>query len=189
MVVGRLVQLASPRRPAESVKPTLIALAGLPGTGKTTIARELARRIGAVHIRIDSIEQALRESGRFEGRMDDAGYRVAYAVAEDNLRQGLTVVADSVNPIALTRDAWSSVATRAGVKLLEVELICTDQTEHRHRIETREADIPGHKLPTWNEVVAREYDPWSREHVVIDTAQQNTKQAIEVIRKALQKRL
>ncbi len=39
----------------------LIALGGLPGTGKTTIARELARQLGAVHLRIDSIEQALRD--------------------------------------------------------------------------------------------------------------------------------
>ena len=41
----------------------LIILGGLPGTGKTTIARELARQLGAEHLRIDSIEQAIRESG------------------------------------------------------------------------------------------------------------------------------
>ncbi len=167
--------------------PTLIALAGLPGTGKTTIARALAKQLGAVHIRIDSIEQALRASARFEGPMDDAGYRVAYAVAEDNLRQGLTVVADSVNPLALTRDAWAAVAARTGATLLEVELICTDQTEHRHRIETRKADIPGHKLPTWTEVAGREYEPWTREHLVIDTAQHNAEQSAAIIQQMLQK--
>lgn len=168
--------------------PTLIALAGLPGTGKTTIARELAKQLGAVHIRIDSIEQALRASGRFEGPMDDAGYRAAYALAEDNLRQGLSVVADSVNPIALTRDAWASVATRTGATLLEVELVCTDQIEHRHRIETRKADIPGHKLPTWNEVTARQYEPWNRPHLVIDTLRQSIERAVTLIREQLRKR-
>jgi predicted kinase len=35
--------------------------------------------------------------------MDDRGYRVAYAVAEENLGLGRTVIADSVNPIQLTR--------------------------------------------------------------------------------------
>src|SRR5271165_1678080 len=35
----------------------LIILGGLPGTGKTAIARELARQLGAVHVRIDSIEE------------------------------------------------------------------------------------------------------------------------------------
>jgi predicted kinase len=84
----------------------LIIFGGLPGAGKTTIARELARQIGAMHLRIDSIEQAIRSSVRGLPSLDEAGYRVAYAIAEDNLRIGRTVVADSVNPLSITRDAW-----------------------------------------------------------------------------------
>ena len=76
--------------------PVLIILGGLPGVGKTTIAKELARQIGAVHVRIDSIEQGLRNSGRFTGAMDDSGYRVAYSVAEETLRCGRSVIADCV---------------------------------------------------------------------------------------------
>jgi predicted kinase len=165
--------------------PTLIAFAGLPGTGKTTVARELARQLGAVYLRIDTIEQALRSSRTFKGELEDEGYRVANGLAEENLRQGLDVVADSVNPLNLTRDAWVAVATRTNATLLEVELICTDQTQHRHRVETRKADIAGHKLPTWNEVVTREYQPWTREHLVIDTALQTVEQVVEMIREAL----
>jgi predicted kinase len=41
----------------------LVVLGGLPGVGKTTIARELAIATNAVHVRIDSIEQALRNAG------------------------------------------------------------------------------------------------------------------------------
>jgi len=37
----------------------LIILSGLPGAGKTSVARELARRLKAVHLRIDTIEDAL----------------------------------------------------------------------------------------------------------------------------------
>ena len=37
----------------------LLIFGGLPGTGKSTIARLLAARLGAVWLRIDSIEQAL----------------------------------------------------------------------------------------------------------------------------------
>ena len=74
----------------------LIVFGGLPGSGKTTLAREMARELGAVHLRIDSIEVALKRAGVEE--MRDVGYRVAYAVAEDNLKLGRTVVADSVNP-------------------------------------------------------------------------------------------
>ena len=65
--------------------------------GKTSIATGLARDISAVHLRIDSIEQALRNSNVTISGPE--GYEVAYAIAEDNLRLGRTVIADSVNPI------------------------------------------------------------------------------------------
>jgi predicted kinase len=71
----------------------LIVFAGLPASGKSSIARVLAQGLGAVWSRIDSIEQAIRESGAVLGSLDDAGYRAAYAVAEDNLRLGRTVSA------------------------------------------------------------------------------------------------
>ena len=148
----------------------LIILAGLPGSGKTTIARELSRTIGACHLRIDSIEQALRSAAVLSGSMDDTGYRVAYAIAEDNLRVGRVVVADSVNPMPFTREAWRAVALRAAVPAVEIEIICSDAQEHRRRVETRRPDIPAHALPTWSEVLSREYVPWDRRPIVVDTA-------------------
>jgi predicted kinase len=160
----------------------LIILGGLPGTGKTTIARELARQLGAVHVRIDSIEQAIRDSGGHSEPMDDAGYRVGYAVAEDNLRLGLTVVADSVNPIPLTREAWRAAAARVRVRAVEVEIVCSDRETHRSRVESRVPDIPGHRVPTWEEVLDREYQPWSGDPLVIDTSRSRLEQSVRLIR-------
>src|SRR5688572_14051717 len=115
----------------------LIVMSGLPGVGKTAISRELARATGAVHLRIDSIEQTLRASGVY---VEGEGYAVAQAIATDNLALGRMVIADCVNPWPLTRDAWRKVADRAGVGVLEVEMVCSDAAEHRSRVESRVAD-------------------------------------------------
>ena len=163
----------------------LIILGGLPGTGKTTIARELARLIDAVHVRIDSIEQAILESRVAPESIEDAGYRVGYAVAEDNLRLGRVVIADSVNPLPLTRDAWLRVANRAQVAVIEVEIECSDPVEHRRRVEERFGDLPGLPAMTWQDVVDREYLPWSRDHLVIDTASRPVEQCVALLRAAL----
>jgi predicted kinase len=159
----------------------LIIFGGLPGVGKTAIAVELARLTGAVHLRIDSIEQAMRACGRMNQALDDAGYHVAYAVAEDNLRVGRTVIADSVNPLRVTREGWRAVAKRAGVEAVEIEIECSDLDEHRRRVETRRSDIPGLVLPTWEEVAGREYDPWDGEHMVIDTAERTAEENASAI--------
>ena len=91
----------------------LIVFGGLPGTGKTTLARAFAQQRRATYLRIDTIEQALQSSEMLAGEVGPAGYMVAYALAEANLRLGGIVVADSVNPLAITRDAWRKVAAAA----------------------------------------------------------------------------
>jgi predicted kinase len=168
------------------VSNILIILAGLPGTGKTTIARELARQLAAVHVRIDSIEQAIREPGVVVVSLEDAGYRVGYAVAGDNLRLGHTVIADSVNPLRITRNAWVDVAKRADVGFVEIEIICSDPQEHRRRVEIRTSDISGLKLPTWPDIVARQYHSWDRERTVIDTARESVEHSVATLRGMLQ---
>lgn len=156
----------------------LIIFGGLPGSGKTTIARALARELGAVHLRIDTIEQNIRASGMLSSEVGPAGYMVGYGIAEDNLTLGNIVVADSVNPLKVTRDAWLSVAARSGVQAVEVEITCSDQDEHRRRVETRASDVPGLRKPSWEEIVARDYDDWGQRPIVVDTAKQSVDQAV-----------
>lgn len=153
----------------------LFIFGGLPGAGKTELSTYLAQKLGATHLRIDTIEQALRDAGLT--LTGPEGYLIAYRIAADNLRLGLPVVADSVNPLNLTRQAWREVAIQLGAPFHEIEVICSDQAEHRRRVETRQASIPGFKLPAWQEVVDREYHGWTEAHIVIDTAGQTAEES------------
>jgi len=126
------------------------------GARKTTLARHVARTRKALHLRIDTIEQALRDTGATLDRPE--GYMVGCRVAADNLRLGCDVVADSVNPLNITRSAWREVAISAEVRSIEIEVTCSDVDEHRARVESRLGDIPGQPSLTWNDVQTRVYE-------------------------------
>ncbi len=150
--------------------PLLVALAGLPGVGKSVLARRLSVALGACWIRIDTIEQTLRARGWSADAIGATGYDLGGALAADQLRVGRDVVADSVNPVAASRDAWRQVARDVGAGFVEVEVVCADPRVHRQRVEQRIADIRGHVLPTWSAVMAHEYTPWPADGLRVDTA-------------------
>ena len=102
-----------------------------------------------------------------------------------NLRLGRIVIGDSVNPWQLTRDAWRDVGQRAGVRIVEIEVVCSDVGEHRRRVENRVNDVPGLVLPDWSAVIRRDYHAWNREHVVVDTASRSVQDCLAQIRAAL----
>jgi predicted kinase len=162
----------------------LVIFGGLPATGKTTLARAVARRLQATYFRVDTVEQVIRGAADLSS-IDDIGYRLGYAFAEDNLRLGQTVIADCVNPLQLTRDAWKAVADRAGVPAVEVEIICSDRDEHRRRVETRRVDIAGLSLPSWQDIVTGEYHSWTGDRVVVDTAGRSIDECVAEIETAL----
>src|SRR5262249_38915432 len=64
----------------------------------------------------------------------------------------------------------------------------SDPAEHRRRVETRLADIQGHRLPSWADVVARQYDAWDRDRIVIDTARAGVAEGVDALRDAIRRR-
>jgi predicted kinase len=159
------------------MKPCLYVFSGLPGTGKTTLSQQLASRIKAVYLRIDTVEQAFRDLCGIA--VETEGYRLAYRIAADNLRLGVSVVADSCNPVELTRREWEKVACNTQVRCVNIEVICSSAFEHRQRVETRRSSVPGLVLPTWEDVLRGDYHEWTRDRLVIDTARKTENECFE----------
>jgi len=164
-------------------RPTLYIFSGLPGVGKTTLAKKLARNLNATFLRIDTIEQALRDLCSFN--VEGEGYRLSYRVAKDNLQNGNDVIADSCNPIQLTREEWQEVAKSADADFINIEIICTDSSIHKQRVESRASKIPNLSLPSWQEILDREYHEWKTDRVVIDTTNKTIDESYEKLIKLI----
>ena len=157
------------------MKPILFIMSGLPGSGKSTLSQFLSKKYKIPYIRIDTIEQGLRDLCHIDVVAE--GYELAYRIAAEQLRFGLHIVVDSCNPINLTRMAWENIAKSNHGVCINIEVICSDKDEHRHRIETRIMEIENLKPPTWEDIENRIFNPWESERIVIDTAHKSREES------------
>ena len=155
-------------------KAILFIFSGLPAVGKSTLARFLVKEFGAVYLRIDTIEQGLKDLCRIN--VEGEGYRLAYRMAADNLQSGNNVVADCCNPIELTRQEWEELAVNNNCRFVNIEIICSDKVEHKKRAEQRNTEVANMKLPMWNDIENREYHEWHKSRIIIETAGKTIKQ-------------
>jgi predicted kinase len=162
---------------AKTKKPILYLFSGLPGSGKTTLSKNIAKQVNAVYLRVDTIEQALRDFCSINVRGE--GYCLSYKIASDNLRLGMSVVSDCCNPIELTRREWVQVALEARANYINIEVICSDAQEHRQRVESRISTVPGLRMPNWSEVENREYHKWTDDRIIIDTANRTETECVD----------
>ena len=86
----------------------IIQIIGLPGSGKTTLAEELAYRINAIHLNADYVRSTVNSDLGFElpDRIEHA--RRLGEMARMLSGQGHTVVVDFICPTQETRDAFGT---------------------------------------------------------------------------------
>lgn len=156
-------------------RPILYIFSGLPASGKSTFAQRLAQHTSSMYVRIDTVEQGLRDLCSF--KVEGEGYRLSYRIIEDNLRLGISAIADSCNPIELTRREWRDVATSVDARFVDIEIWCSDKEEHKHRVQTRPNTVKNLVLPNWEQVENRHYEAWPDDVIRIDTAGKSIEQA------------
>jgi predicted kinase len=162
------------------LSPTLIVLSGLPGSGKTVLAEGLSRALSIPIFSVDSIEAAMWRAGLAKTETGIAAYEVAQALADEHLRLRHSVIVDAVNPVEAPRSAWRNLAAKHRVGLKIIECVVSDETTHRHRIESRVRSIAGTHELTWARLLQRrdEYEAWTDPRLVLDTSRTSPSQLL-----------
>ncbi|WP_082771931.1 AAA family ATPase [Actinoplanes sp. TFC3] len=149
----------------------LAVFAGLPGVGKSTLAREVGAALPAAVLAVDTVDFTLQAYGVSEPQPGYAAYAVVAALAETQLLMGHNVIIDAVNPVRSARQLWVDLAERLQVPLRVVEVVLHDNVEHRRRVEARHAARSHEGIPDWVYVLERqaEYEPYLGPRLVVDS--------------------
>jgi len=155
-------------------RPRLILVGGLPGSGKSTIARALAGRIGADCITSDVLRKELAGAepgarltaevgaGVYGAGMTELTYRELLVQAERQLRAGRSVVLDATFGRAIDRRRATALARAVGGVLVMVECRCPARIA-RERLDSRAR--PGYTGPSdagWEvyKAMRHSFAPW-----------------------------
>jgi predicted kinase len=170
----------------ESIK--VIVVSGLPCTGKSAIAEGLAATLKQPLLSVDPIESALLRCG-FERCFETglAAYVVAQALGGEQIRLGLSVVVDAVNAEPEGKRMWRDLAATHAAKLVVIECVCSDDSVHKQRVESRIRNLHGIPEVTWEDVVKRRraWTAWREPHIVVDSIgdiRENLARVIDYVR-------
>lgn len=154
------------------MKPKLIVMSGLQGSGKSSIAYKLSEKLKIPIISVDPIHSAILKAGiedSFEVGLAD--YFVAEKLAEENLENGISIIIDASNYVREGQKIWEDLASRKNLKLVVIQ--CNlDEKIHKERIEKRVRNIYGINEVNWDDVKKRKeiMRKWAVEKLILDTS-------------------
>ncbi|MBC8171604.1 MAG: ATP-binding protein [Anaerolineae bacterium] len=136
----------------------LIALTGLPGCGKSTLAEAIARELSIPVFAKDWLEASLRQVGLHDhpdcaAKLPYAGYELLFTLARRQLHLGQSVILDSAASFGTIRERWQGLARDYHAQWRLIECICSDEALHRQRLTGRDRGIPGWHEFGYEEVI------------------------------------
>lgn len=160
--------------PVESI-PTLLMLAGLPGTGKSTLAAALAQRLRWPIIDKDVVNTVLLGGDIAQAQAATLAYEVALTLtATFVVQQRLSVILDTAGRQPFILERATTIAHMAGGRLVVIRCVAPHQ-QRQARLSSRRA---GPSQWTQDSTTAEQEARWYA-HLPADTLLVSSDQAVE----------
>ena len=147
---------------------TLVAVAGLPGVGKTTVSAAVAERLGATRLRTDVLRKELFAEPSYASEETEAVYAELGSRAAEHLDSGESVVLDATFREQARRDRVAAVAAEHEGRFRFVHVTCADSVV-RERIAEREGDASDADVAVYEQLKG-EFESIDRTHVHVDNS-------------------
>lgn len=174
------------------VKRNLILIAGLPGTGKTTLAKEFVRQTKAVSFDIDEVKRRVVPEDAVTEEIDPPEYRHKYYAETIRKLPDLfagsptnTVIIDETFHLKAFREMWQEAAKELNIKLHWIEAVCDEEVVKKRLCvgKDRECHILGDKAYPMYCLFKDAFEPMSEPHEVVDTCKDIVPQVQGIVEK------
>lgn len=149
----------------------LILVCGLPATGKSTVARNIARKLKAVVLSSDIIRKQLFERPTYSKEEKKLVYKAMFLVAEYLLRSDRNVVLDGTFYKRRLRSQVYDISKRTGARLAVVECRAPDESiKRRMGRRTRRKNEPSDADYEIYKKIKTDFEPIKKKHLTLDTS-------------------
>lgn len=144
----------------------LILITGLPGAGKTTFARELAKRLNIKHLNTDMVRDALGKRGQYDAATKASIYQALFQETESELCANRDVIVDGTFYQRSLREDFEDLAEQCHAQVYWIEIKASEQIIKQRVSQKRaysEADFAVYLK------IKSEYEPIQTPHLVIES--------------------
>lgn len=163
-----------PRLPEPTVRPVLVVMSGLPGTGKSTVARALAARFPLLHLETDALRGVLFPRPTYAAAENARLFPAVHRLIGALLDQRLPVLFDATNLGESSRRRLYRVADEREAVLALLSVVAPEGVvrERLARRAGRGRDPEDRSEADWETYrkMRENVEPIRRAHLVIDTS-------------------
>ena len=169
-VLDQDLATAQPRMPEQ---PLLVAMCGLPGTGKSHFAAKLTEQVPFLILETDRLRKVLVEHPKYTTAEHRRVFRSCYQLIEHYLVNGYSVLFDATNLNEEFRTYLYDIAESTGAPLAVVHATAPMETVRR-RLKQRKAERHANTYSDAGWLIytrlAPVEEPVRREHYALDTS-------------------
>ena len=172
--------------PEPAARAVLVVVSGLPGTGKSSLGRQLAQRVSLAILETDALRKTLFPEPTYSAGESTRLFKATHLLIEDLLKQGISVLLDATNLVEGHRERLYNIADRLGAKLIIIRVEAPPQMV-KERLDEKEeglAEERSHSSADWQvyQRMKPSSQPIRRNHFAVDTSQDITPALDKVVR-------